>query len=73
LNKTGKAVACVQPVPVLVEVVVWVAAVAVVVEIVEPHKALLLTEEDRIKTRGSPDAIGTGTVPLESTVMDVQV
>jgi hypothetical protein len=70
LNKTGRAVACVQLVPVVVDVVVWVAAVAVVV-VLEPHR--LLAEEASMSTRGRPDVIGTAMFPLESTVTDVQV
>jgi hypothetical protein len=69
-NKTGRAVACVQLVPVVVDVVVWVAAVAVVV-VLEPHR--LLAEEASMSTRGRPDVIGTAMFPLESTVTDVQV
>ena len=72
LNRTGRAVACVQLVPVLVEVVVLVVAVAVVVDTAEPHRPLL-RDEDGINARGSPETIGTGMFPLESTVMDVQV
>jgi hypothetical protein len=71
LNKTGRAVACVQLVPVVVDVVVWVAAVAVVVVVLEPHR--LLAEEASMSTRGRPDVIGTAMFPLESTVTDVQV
>ena len=70
LNKTGRAVACVQLVPVVGDVVVWVAAVAVVV-VLEPHR--LLADEASMSTRGRPDAIGTAMFPLESTVTDVQV
>jgi hypothetical protein len=70
LNKTGRAVACVQLVPVVVDVVVWAVAVAVVV-VLEPHR--LLAEEASMSTRGRPDAIGTAMFPLESTVTDVQV
>jgi hypothetical protein len=69
-NKTGRAVACVQLVPVEVDVAVWVAVVAVVV-VLEPHR--LLAEEASMSTRGRPDVIGTAMFPLESTVTDVQV
>jgi hypothetical protein len=74
-KRTGSAVACVQlvAVPVPVDVVVLVATVPVVVEAVEPQRPVLLTEEAGIRTRGSPDVIGTGIFPLESTVIDVQV
>lgn len=47
--------------------------VAVVLGTDEPHSPLLLTEDARTSTRGNPDDIGTGMLPLESTVIDAQV
>ena len=61
------------PVVVVVVVVVWVAVMAVVLGTDEPHSPLLLTEDASTNTRGNPAAIGTGMLPLESTVIDVQV
>lgn len=62
-----------QPASVVVVVVVGVAVVAVVLGTDEPHSPMLLTDDARISTRGNPDAIGTAMLPLESTVIDVQV
>lgn len=39
----------------------------------EPHSPLLLTDDAGMSTRGNPDTIGTAILPLESTVIDVQV
>jgi hypothetical protein len=61
----------VQLVPVVVEVEVVVATLVVVVDTAEPQRPV--ADADRIRARGSPDAIGTGMFPLESTVIDVQV
>lgn len=47
--------------------------VAVVLGTDAPHSPLLITEDARTSTRGNPDAIGTVMLPLESTVIDVQV
>lgn len=63
---------------VVVLVVVVEALVVVVVSVVEvevevPQSPLPDTEEDSMKTRGRPEAIGTAIFPLESTVTEVQV
>lgn len=58
------------------EVVVLAVDLEVVVVVVEPedaHGPLLVATEASMRTRGRPDAIGTGILPLESTVTDVQV
>lgn len=58
---------------VAVEALVVVVVPVVEVEVEVPQSPLPDTEEDNMKTRGRPDAIGTAMFPLESTVTEVQV
>lgn len=79
LKSTGKAVACVQ---VLVEVDELVDELVVVVDVdvdvvlvveLDAHGPLSAAEDASIYTRGRPDAMGTAMSPLESTVTEVHV
>jgi hypothetical protein len=77
-KRIGRAVADVHAVAVVVVVVVLVAlvVVVVVVAVVEtepPQRPLPLTQDKGTRTRGKPDAIGTASFPLESTVRVVHV